>query len=500
MSHFITPERVVGQFSPPSRGVNRLLSAHQLPPDALRDASNVIYRNGVLRPRPGYTQLASTVLSGTPTGMIAYVKTDGTAVPVLATTTKQYAYESSAWAEKTGSAQTASTSQIARFTTIALGTSLTNYVIHVNGKDAPTQWTGSSTFAAVSGSPPVWSDICTLADRIVGLVPPYGVRWGNLRSLTVWPARNQIQLAWTVDPVVAIHPLGQSATGVIYKQRSLWLISFTGGQSDATAFRIDPVGYYDGPAGPAAIVDVDGAHVYMTTTGRVGYFNGTEHKWIADGVWPMIQADMHASTAMRTWGIYDPVNHEVHFYYPSIAQSNAIKGQLTITLPRPETGTQSIGVFPGVVTGTLSAGTVARLDNQDKMLAAGTTANRTYQITTDTSGDDGVGFSGYWQTGLIAAPGVKPYRLEGVETFAERGNGYGNLTVKPVHSWTLASEGTVTSAPQINVNLGESDEPTRVDTGFDTQGRFFGLRYEFTSSLLTTVRFKGATLVGLKGA
>lgn len=493
-SHFISSERVIGHFDAPARGVNRLLPAYQLPPDSLRDASNVIYRAGILRPRPGYSQFHSQVFSGTPTGAYPYLRGAADPVPILATTTRQYAYDGGAWSDKTGTLQTATTSQAARFTSISLGTPTVSYVIHSNGKDTPTSWSGSGTFTAAPGSPPKFTDLCTISDHIIGIVPPYGVQWSNIRSFSTWPTLNVKQAAETPDATVALRPLGQGSNGILYKERSLWGVTYTGASTEATTFRFDFIGFYDGPASAAAVVDVDGLHLYMTPTGRIALFNGSQHQWVADGLWPLIRTDIDTTKSPRVWGFYDPMNHEVHFFYPTLTYSSALRGHVCITLPKADQGIATIGSFPGYLTDELTAGSTVRLtDYKDFCLTAGTTANRSYKFTTDAATDDGTGFSGYWQTGLIQTPGRDPFKVEAVETYAERGTGYGSLTVQGIRSYTLAGEGTRMGNPQI-INLA-GEEPVKDGTGFDAvHGRFLGLRYAFANSSTCTLRFKGASL------
>jgi hypothetical protein len=497
VAHLISGDRVIGRFPVPWRGVNQQVPAYELPPDALRSASNVIPRNGVLRPRPGYVQFHSQVFTGTPTGIAPYLRGAADPVPVLGTTSRIYKYDSGAWSDVSGSNPTAATTQPARFTTISIGSS--NYVIHTNGKDTPRSWAGSSNFATMTGAP-LWSDVCTVADHLIGIIPPYKIQWGDIRSISTFGSLNVKHAAETADAVVALRPLGLSNAAILYKERSIYGVSYTGGQTEATAFRFDPLGFYDGPASPAAVVDVDGAHIYMTRNGRVAYYNGAQHVWIADGVWPVIQADMDSSVAIRAWGAYDPANHEVHFVYPSLTYSSGLRGYLCVTLPRPAEGVTVYGGFPGALSGALSAGGVVRLtDNLDIILTAGTTNNRSYKLTTAATTDDGTVYSGSWTTGLIAAPGTDPFRLDSVETYAERADAYGKLSLTPLNSWTLAGEGSTPDVAR-DVILSAADEPRTAPTGLNIYGRFFGLRYSFDSASTNTVRFKGAALYALRSS
>lgn len=496
MPHLITGDRVVGRFTVPWRGINQEMRADQLGEDALRDASNVFPRHGVLRLRPGFSQFSATTFSGTTTGVVPYLRGAADPVPVLATTTRQYKYDAGAWSDITGSVQSATTSQPARFTTIALGSPIAHNLIHTNGANTPSKWTGSSTFSNLT-SFPLWTDVATIADHVIGIVPPYTVSWCNIRSLDAPPALNTKQASETADAVVALRPLGRGLTGVLYKDRTRWAVTYTGGQTEATAFRFDFLGYYDGPASPAAVVDVDGQHVYMTPTGRVGVYDGSRHAWVADGLWPAIRDDIDTTTSGRVWGVYDPINAEVHFVYPSLAVSNAMRGWVGISLAKPDQGIGAFGAFRGQLGSALNCGATVRLtDRLDFLLVAGT---KTHRFTMSAAADDGTAFSGYWQTGLLGLPGLDPLRMEAVETFAERASGYGQITVKAVTSMTLDSDGDAEDQGK-PVELGTTQERPYQPVGLDTRARFVGLRYEFSDSSAVTLRWKGARMAALRGA
>src|SRR5687767_974583 len=102
----------------------------------------------------------------------------------------------------------------------------------------------------------------------------------------------------------------------------------------------------------------------MTPTGRIAAFSGSQHAWIADGIWPMLQADIDASKASRIWGVYDPTFDEVHFVYPSLGVSSQMRGYVGLSLPKADEGIGFFGAFPGRLTGELSAGATVRLTDK----------------------------------------------------------------------------------------------------------------------------------------
>lgn len=501
MPHFITGERIVGRHEVPWRGINRLARADALPADALRDASNVLPREGKLRFRPGYSQFNATVMDNIVTGIFPYMRGAADPVPILSTSFRHYKYDGGAIVDITGTPSSAQPTQLSRFATIALGTPAVNNLIISNGADPPMRWTGTGTLTNLLLHPK-WTDITTIADHVIGIRPPYEVTWCAIRDIAVPPALNIKQASETVDPVVAIRPLGNGAGAVLCKERSLWPVTYIGGQSEARSFQFGPYpfGFWDGPASPAAWVDVDGAAIYMTPTGRIAIFNGSNHLWIGDGLWPTLRDDIDRSQSGRIWGMYDSVHGEVHFVYPSLTTASAMRGWVGISLPKAEQGVQPFGVFRGWLTHSFTAGATIRLtDKIDRLwITGGPSPSRLYTMTMDVDTDQGTGFAAYWQTGLLALPGFDPLRLDSVETLADRGDGYGQLDLRMVSSWVLGNDdGQLAESPS-TVELGQNVEPAKGGSGVEFRGRWVGVRYDVADSSAVTLGWKGANIVGLK--
>lgn len=497
-------EKVIGRWTAPLRGVLRGLPPYLSPEDALYDGVNVVLRDGALEARPGLVEFHPSSLGGRVTGALTYTNLSSVAFEptafeetafqttdagvssllVAVTPTKVWVFYGGAWHDITGAPLTGGPFDVARITGIQLASTI--YVVVTNGKDAPQQWdSAGATVEPVAGSPPLWTDICTASDRIIGIVPPYTVRWGNALTLDLWPAQNFRVLSDTLDPIIAVRNLGTLGV-VVYKAGSIW-IGQPGGQTDASYFQFSIRGFWDGPASPAAVVDVDGAHYYMTTLGRIGYFDGSRHEWIGDGLHPQITDELDEAAASHIFGVFEPRHREVFFYYPRIGDMGLCKGLAVIKVPDEAEGVTRPIAFRGAMSFPLSAGTELRTDGR-KALVFSDDDHTAYYLGGGRDGNQD--FSGYWQTGLLVVPGLDPFRLDGFEVFAERGVGYGALTCKVIKQNLLENPRTSEAAVADAIQL-EEIVPTQPRSA-DVRGRFFGLRFEFTTPI--TLRWYGARL------
>ncbi len=506
MAGIVRAESLIGRWTVPLQGTLRGLPPYGLPEDALYDSLNVLVRAGALQVRPGLTLFNATALGGRPIGAFATTllasgayqtnafQNDSfqisgntpTSALIAVTPTKIWTYWSGAWHDITDVALTGTDSAFARCTSIQIGNTID--IIISNGIDTPRVWDSVSAVVTQLGgspAPPKWTDLTTASDRIIGIVPPYLVQWGNSLDLSTWPAANFRSLGDTVDPVVAIRNLGTLGVAV-YKTRSIWLGS-PGGATDASYFAFTIRGFWDGPASPYALVDADGAHYYMTDTGRIGYFDGTQQQWVADGVWPAVQAELDQTYTPRIFGVFDPTNREVIFYYPRTGDSGVCKGIVTVKLPREAEGVMRPIAFRGLSSIAVSVGCDTRLDTR-KALVLGDSTQVAY--TVEGTNDNGTNFSGYFQTGLLASPALDMYRLEGFEVFCSRGANYGNLIAKIVSNNLLENPDTTDLAPAQTIDL-SSTPPTQPEGG-DVTGKFFGLRFEFTTPI--TLKWYSARL------
>lgn len=492
-----TPDTPIATWQLPTQGVQQQIAAHQLPLDAFYDALNVCLRSGKVVTRPCMLVFTAGALTDRVTGATVYIKADGSRIPVAGTRTDilQYPVGGPAWATFKGAVTiSGAETDLWSFTQMTFGTPAVNYLVGANGKDPLIQWPGTGNASASAGSPPVFKDICTSFARVVGSVGANEIRWGEVNSLSTWPDINSRFLSDTPDAIVGVRNFGTLGL-VVYKERSIWMGSAQGGPS-SSAFRFELKGWLDGPAGRRAVVDANGVHFYMTVSGRIAMFDGSTHTWVADGIWPVIKADIANASVSRIVGAYDERENVVVFWYPRTADAaGEMSGMVVLNLPFPSAGIPTYAAFPGRTVRPVSAAMALRLaDNLDKIMvfnSTGGTVNRSHTLDWGTRLDDGAAITAFWQTGIVPGPDMDLYAAT-CEPFFIRGAGLGSVTLNLVTSNVLDAAGGTVGTDDLSVDL--TQVPVKEYRGFPTNARFFGLKINYTPGATTHPQWLGANL------
>lgn len=332
---------------------------------------------------------------------------------------------------------------------------------------------------------PVFKDITVVADRIMGAVGTHEIRWGDPLTDGSFPELNSKLLTETPSPVVAVRSLG-ALGAVVYKKDAIWGIDVTG-LSGGSAFRFNMVEKVQGPAGPNAVVDANGIHVYMTNNGRIGMYNGFMRKWIGDGIWSVIKAEIDTTKPNRVHGVYIKELNQVRFYYKRTGVTDT-DGMVIVNIERKDLQLPW-SAWPGRMGKSITASTAMEDDSFTTSLVFANNAGaaKTYKIEGTT--DDGVAISSHMQTGLTLPTKMEVARALSLEGFFERLAGYGTVTAKLVFSNVLDKiEGMLSASSTIDLTV----VPIKNPIGFDVRGRFLALRLEWTSA--ATVRYRGANL------
>jgi len=496
--------RLLKSYLPPFKGTWTTLPSYILPDDALSSSLNTTLLGGLLRSRCGLKSYNSTNLGNKVLGSFLSVDTLNNKYPFCGTRNKVYRYVNNNWSDITSVIPlTASNDSVVRFTSLQLGTLV--YVFYTNGTD-PLKIISQSGYnldniTAVSGSIPTMTDICTSFSRVVGITPPYTIQWcdainNTYVSYQAWPSLNQAILADTEDSLVCIGSLGTLGVAV-YKEGNIFVgIAQSGPNSQA--FRFEHRGEYEGPANPNARVSVNGTHIYMTPTGRVGLFDGTQQAYICDGIWPTLQDTIDEENTNHIFGVYDYKTAQVTFWYPRVGDNGASLGMLTIDIPFPLAGIQSYSYFIGQSNFPCSNGLSIRLFQANSSPLIFGNNNQTFTLDKHTYTDNLESFSCSAEPGLF-----RPTRVEGdndfsdiykpiFEILATRDSSRGEVHISSVTSSMLENDGNLSQSQIMDLSKTHINDYI----AFNSTGSFLGLKMEWDST--AKFEYKGANVYGRK--
>jgi hypothetical protein len=498
-----TPATLLGQWPVPTSGINRELPPHQLPLEYCAAGWNVVIREGAITTRDYLLEQSSTVFTGTPNGGFEYLTTAGARIPLAFMTTRVYKYDGGSWSDITGTAL--SGSQDAPTQAAILAVSGTNTVMLVNGTDKR-QWANSGNTSTVSGSPPNFTDIEQVGRRIIGIVPPYEIRWGNADSLATWPAANSKFASETPDALTAIGPLGTLGC-VLHKEDSLW-IGYASAGADSQAFRFEPAKLVPGAAGPAARCHADGVEYYMTSDGRIGAFDGHDHAWVSDGLWTLIRKSIDKTKTKRVTAVYYRDRGEVWFTYTQTGDATTNRYLAILSLPRPLAGIPGYATFGGwwgsPGPSPISVGAMFQTKSsgvwQVWALRTDSGSTKCYTLTDPGGGtvaDAGVAFSCTLTLALQPTPGLQFFQADSLETFAYRYPGLGTAIVDLLGSSDLQTPDNNSPALPADQTIDLTTAPTQELLGWASnhRRRWFSPSYRWTSNT-GRLRFYGALLHG----
>lgn len=488
-------------FTVPYKGTNNSVAAHQLTPDTLYSSMNVYIRRGKLRQRPGLTVMNGTVFDHPVIGG-AMAVTPAHKVLLAVTRTQLFTLDAADSQWQTDTVASFANSDDSPVDITFLET-MSQYVAIIANEDYQLKrWiegSGAATIAAANV--PVAKSVCTAASRIVALIHPHTLQWSSVLDYTSWPALAIAKIAQTNDTAICVRGL-TTLDFVIYKERSIYVAKSQAG-SDASAFNIQFAQEVEGPAGTLAVVNVDNGHMYMTKSGRVGIFDGsTRVQWIADGLWVFLQSDIDPQYSGKIFGVYDYRLHTVTFWYPRRGDAGLMRGMLLINLPLQGSGIEQPAAFTryvsaaflGVSNEPCSAAFESRFADQidtSVIFTATPTGPQSFTFDDTSPYDHFVAFQCSFQTPLFPLPTMKHSQIT-LETYLERSNGNGTVTVNAVTSDALENEGGTVSDEAQLVDL--NSNPVREYIAFNIPTRFFGVKYSWLSE--NTVRYAGTVLHG----
>lgn len=471
------------------------IASNMLAPNACFDSLNVFLREGKLRTRPGYQQHMPTFFDNAVVGgAMAVTPTEKVLIAITPTTLYTLRDTDNEWQIDTTISFALNNNSVIDVAFMETGNDY--YMFIANNESLLKQWTeagGGSVIVPVTGTTPQAKSVCIAGRRVVALVSPHTIRWTAVFDHTDWNVLNVNKVAQTSDDGICVKALS-TLSFAVYKERSIYLAKAVAG-SDARAFSFSEPIEVEGPAGVRAVVNVDGAHIYMTATGRIGYFDGRSMvQWLADGLWFFLQQDIDPVYTYKIFGVYDYRLHTVTFYYARNGDSGLMKGMVVMNIPLEGSGVVDYAPFLGSSAIPISHGYERRFDaqvNRSELFSADVDKH-SFEWNEEYKLDGIASFDCMIQTPMLPLPDLKTYQLN-VEGFFERGIGYGSVTAYAVTSQSLESkEGVVDSTN--GQTLGLEFAPTGEHFGFNTPCKFFGLRYNWRST--DTVKYAGSIVYG----
>lgn len=501
------------------------------PTQHLWRSQNVVPRFGELRLRPG---LRKVQLLGGPGGRgaggVFYKTLGGTAVHVVASTTKWWKQSGSTWTDISGAVTlTGDADNPARFAVFPSGG--VNLLLGVNNKDKPKQYNHSlAAFSDLTAAPDTARDITVAGGYVLlgnvveaGVRSPFRVRASASNDPTTWPANFFWNLTSLGDEIVAIRRLGRTAF-IVHNTESQWVGS---PQAGTLPFTIELLEERPGPVSPSAIVSFGGAQYYLARDSRIYRANGVGVEAVSDPIDRLFQQDptyaINGTLRQRAWGVYRRSGRAIWWVYPGLSQgdpSTAVRYDL-------RTGALDPHVFPVALTAGWPGDDIASVTWADLAGFTWTTLAQTYPTWASMGGtltpiefllssqgvayrfvddvdDDGVPLTAFWEYPLRAWLGADQLQtIDSVESSFEQQTGGPLVTVSVGKSEALAepdfslSYTPLTNLDSISALFGTVGHDTssllrQLLSAPNLLARFASIKYAVTTS--GKVRFRGALL------
>lgn len=320
----------------PTDGVHPEINQSELPPTAMFDAENWIFRDGRMRVRTGVVQLGTTT-GDRPNGFFGYIDDSDTPVLLMGTDDDVFYFNDTTqdWVSLSAS-YTAAIADSTLFEAFSLGTEsgpVTTVYIQ-NGKDLMKKWTLTDPTVTSVTAAPTARAMMVLADRLIlgNIIDNAGSSYaGDIGPavVTVSASLNPeagydltdgqiIQLLDTPGSIVGMQEIG-NLQGIVYKTDAIYLLS----ASDLQPFTVElKRAFIQGPVSPRAIVAAqDGLHYYLARDGNVMVFDGVDAKPLGRHIHRYILNTWDPDTAYKAHGLYDDENRELVFHYPGVGQA-----------------------------------------------------------------------------------------------------------------------------------------------------------------------------------
>lgn len=485
-----------------------------IPPGQYLASNNWLVRKQEGRPRPGYTQLGSTLADGNRVIGIGFRGTSETAAnTIVHTTANAYNWSGSAFNAITGTWTASATDAHVRFTTFA--TSGTLRLIRTNVSNAPDYWDGTGNFQDVGGSPPAARDITTVAQRVVLFaVASFNqrVQWSDFNDMAVWGASSFVDLSQTTGDIVAGRALGP-LNMAIYKTDAVFL----GTAQDALVpFQFQLVSRTPGPVSPAALIAAPDAHYWLASDGIIYRYDGVGIPTpVSVGLSPTIRENIDFDNRGLSHGYASSgeTEPEVWFFFPRVATTGPLIDRAvslnTVTnavhfhsLANSITAAHSWVMASGLTWQDLT-GTWDTLSNTYSTWNEMSTPSSRTDLFADSAGlvyqvgrvntDNGTAISWSVTHGwILLAEDGEDFYLDGVASYWKQASNSITVSASITATTALADAGSET---ETNASIDPSVNSNHLVTFENQRGKWLRVRYSATS-VVNDLRLRGSLIMG----
>lgn len=261
-------------------------------------SSNMMVRNGVVVPRPGYADIGNgampagdRITGAFARGALQSIYGD---VPIIQTHTKTYAVViGGSTYDITGSWTTSSLPT--RFCHWQQSNQYWN--LRVNPDNAVDYWDGALTPTSYTdiAAAPNGNDVCTVGPYVVvggtkasGTNERNWVSWCAANDATTWPAGNVNHFREYVGEVTAVRAMNQRSF-IAFQSVSLSIGSL---QAAKTAFQFAQVQWIEGPLGPGWVCLAYGKVYWLGHNGVFYVFDGARVEKMSDSIEPWLRSEL----------------------------------------------------------------------------------------------------------------------------------------------------------------------------------------------------------------
>lgn len=478
------------QIKAPMLGVRADLDPEEIPPLAMSNSENVIYRDGDFRVRPGFRTLGGDV-NERPMGYTFYPHQDGNNRAILGTTAALYKLTGGGWSSLAGTALTGGATDHVIFRTFSKASA--TWLLATNGADDLKKWDGSAaTYLSAGGSPPKARTMMVLADRIVlgnllsgGTVSGVAIDvsankdfdsgWGNVLVAL---------LADTEGPIMSMEEMG-TLNGAILKTDAVYMLIAQGGTNP---FRIQWIrSGVSGPASPKLSAKLgDGSIAMAGKDGLVSIFDGSNIRPMPYAIQKYIMSTANLDNFNRGWMVYDRDRRELWIGYPLIGGTD-VNGGVIIRMDNGEcypfrfgshsmTAAGKLATTTGLTIGQLNVpigsltGTIGSLATTAALsrMCFGDVGGQTFEERGTT--DDGSAIPFFWEPPIVG----QSERYHTVQRIRHRFKPTSNTQSVTVRLGKRNQGGNITYGNQRTLNLNSS---RRLVSGYHTSAEYSGLKF-----------------------